>query len=537
MIAEKHYAADLFNHEKYADRIPAKWMTTQKMIDIFNGNKAIGAKLSMYGLYKSNKRRDRFNDIQFKSRTLANYIVAQAYYQMLLSGNELEKHPHEKLLHPMFLAMVEAGHNPQTFDRVTKVLFPKIYNPECEKGWDPVLAEKIFGDRAEELKDIMLDHKPGGFVNASAHSRALNLHKETTLIVEETWNQQDLPIDFDWKELRKYYEESEKMNKAQVMLDRLNNCNIKDLHIDQILELDKFIIDDIEYTFREAITVMKKQYFDINSNNEIKLGVMTERWKDYKTLLFLYHPAEYKGIIDDLKLWDESTKLEVKVTKFVDYMTQVIRSYKKIQFADWIEARTYARENNYPKDLQNPIEEDMVDPLQSNAYLDKMLSHDLMEKHGVSKALMDQFVWYKTIDEEDISKRKAWMLDVKHASPMSYKNWMQEVGALGKIHDNLEIGDMNSNRTTSKFAYANFDVNDSSAYSKLATMFRFYRKFDKLYQYLEGQLVKSDERLIGTDEDGVPKLSKLTLSDKLASSAGDSVKMYPQYEIMQKFTE
>ena len=132
MIAEKHYAADLFNHEKYADRIPAKWMTTQKMIDIFNGNKAIGAKLSMYGLYKSNKRRDRFNDIQFKSRTLANYIVAQAYYQMLLSGNELEKHPHEKLLHPMFLSMVEAGHNPQTFDRVTKVLFPKIYNPECE---------------------------------------------------------------------------------------------------------------------------------------------------------------------------------------------------------------------------------------------------------------------------------------------------------------------------------------------------------------------------------------------------------------------
>jgi hypothetical protein len=68
-------------------------------------------------------------------------------------------------------------------------------------------------------------------------------------------------------------------------------------------------------------------------------------------------------------------------------------------------------------------------------------------------------------------------------------------------------------------------------------MFRFYRKFDKLYQYLEGQLVKSDERLIGIDEDGVPKLSRLTLTEKLSSSAGDSVKMYPQYEIMQKFTE
>jgi hypothetical protein len=113
----------------------------------------------------------------------------------------------------------------------------------------------------------------------------------------------------------------------------------------------------------------------------------------------------------------------------------------------------------------------------------------------------------------------------------------QEVGALGKIHDNLELGTMDSWETTNTFAIADFDVYDSRAYSKLATMFRFYRKFDKLFQYLDGQLVKSDERLIGVDEDGVPRLAKMSLTEKMNSTYGDSVKMYPQYEIMQKFTE
>jgi hypothetical protein len=537
MIAEKHYEDDLFEHAKAPQDIPAKWMTTQKMIDIFAGNKAIGAKLSMYGLYKSNTRRDKYNDIQFKSRVMANYIIAKAYYQMLLSDNSLEKHPHEEFLHPLFLSLVELGHNPQGFDRATKILFPKVYNESCEKGWDPELAEKFLGDKAEELKEIMLDHKPGGFVNASAHSRALNLHKETAVSLAELWEEQDIPLNFDWKELRKYYEESEKLGKARDLLARLDNCNIKGLHINEILELDKFIIDDTEYTFREAITVMKKQYFDVNSNNEIKLGVMTERWKDYKVLLFLYHPAEYKGVIDKLQLWEEGSDLATKVSNFKTYMDSVIGTYRKTTFDSWVQARIYARENGYPEELQNPVEEDMADHLQSQAYLDKMLSHDLTEKHGVSKGLMDQYVWYRSIDKDDITIRKAWLLDVKHASPMSYKNWMQEVGALGKIHDNLELGTMDSWETTNTFAIADFDVYDSRAYSKLATMFRFYRKFDKLFQYLDGQLVKSDERLIGVDEDGVPRLAKMTLTEKMNSTYGDSVKMYPQYEIMQKFTE
>lgn len=426
MIAERHLREDYFTRtDENEDRIPAKWMTTEKMINIFNGNKALGSKLSMLGLYKSNTRRDKYNGIQLRARVHSNYVLALAYYQLLLSADDLIKHKDEDLLHPMFKSVIEFNGNPLDFGRVTKVLFPLIYNPECEKGWDDVKAEKYLGDLAEEIKQVLLDHKPGGFVNASAHSRALNLHKETALIVEEAWNDQDLPEGFDWKELRKYYDDANKLKKSQDILDKLETCNIKGKHINDLMEMENFEIDGKTYTFREGITVMKKEYYDCNANNEVILGVLTERWKDYKTLLFLYHPQEYKSIIDDLGIWEEGFTITQKVNSFTEYMKMVIGSYTKTTFDTWESARAYARGNDYPEDLQNPVEEDMQDYLQSNAYLDKMLSHDLMLKKKVSLGLMNQFVWYQMIEEDDIVNKKAWMLDVKHASPMCYKNWME----------------------------------------------------------------------------------------------------------------
>lgn len=547
MIAEKYYELDEFNYDPNdPDKIPAKWMTTDKMVEIFASNKAIGAKLHMFGLNKSNTRRDRYDDIQNKARVHSNYVVALAYYQMLLSEEKIENHASNDLLHPVFKSVISKGGNPMDFGRVTKVLFPHIYDPSCEFGWNEARAEELLGDISEEVKSILLTHKPKGFENPSAHSRALNLHKEAAALIEETWSFQDLPDNFNWLDIKKYYTDLAKLDAAKMKLVDLNTCNIKGLHIDEILKMDTFSIKGEDYTFKEALLVLKKQYYDLNANNEMVIGAMSERWKDYKTLLFLYHPQEYKSQIDDLELWKVEDSIEFKVNSFKGYMDNVINVYEKINFftqegvgnmKPWEAARRYARLHDYPDNLKNPDEDDMNDNLQVNAYLDRMLSFDLMQKHGVSVELMNQYVWYQTISREDIMTRKGWLLDEKHASPICYKNWMSSVGLLGKLHDNLAIGDIGSNITTDTFAIADFDVDSPEAYTKLAMAFKFNRRYDKLSQYISGQLCKDDDRLLYSDSDGVGHLEGLTLSEKLNSTAGDNVRMFPRYDIMQKSTK
>jgi hypothetical protein len=418
MIAEDYYEKDEFNHDpKNPDKVPAKWMTSQKMVDIFAGNKAIGAKLHMYGVSKSNKRRDKYSDIQWKARVHSNYVVALAYYQMLLSDKELVKHPMEEILHPIFKSVISKGGNPTDFGRVTKLLFPLIYDPSCEYGWSEDKANELLGDKSTEIKDVLLDHKPKGFENASAHSRALNLHKETATLISEYWNEQDLPDVFNWLDVKKYYTDLSKLESAKSKLRELGTCSIRGMHIDEVIKLDTISLNGLEYGFKEIEKVLKKEYYDLNANNEMVLGAMTERWKNYKTLLFLYHPAEYKGIIDNLNLWDLDDSIDKKVSSFKSYMDNIIGVYKKNNFISdsneqqWEVARRFARDNNYPENLCNPIEADMGDNLQVQAYLDNMLSHDLMLKHGVSFNLMNQYVWYQTLSEDDIMLRKGWLMD------------------------------------------------------------------------------------------------------------------------------
>lgn len=124
-----------------------------------------------------------------------------------------------------------------------------------------------------------------------------------------------------------------------------------------------------------------------------------------------------------------------------------------------------------------------------------------------------------------------------HANPFCYKNWMLSVGMLGKLHDNLAIGDIDSWETTDKFAIADFDVNSDHAFVQIAMAFKFNRRYNKLSQYLDGQLVNDDDRVIGVGSDGVPMLEKLTPEQKLNSVAGDNVRMFPRYDIMQKSTK
>jgi len=546
MCAEKFIEEDKYTNNPHAS---CDWANTQTLIDVFAANKCLGAKLDLYGLYKSNTKRMRFKDINDKVRVFNNYIIAQGYLQLLLDDTSLKPHENESKMSPIFKSVIKNNGNPMDFGRVTKVLFPLIYNPDAEHGWDNDKAQELLGDLAEEIKDIMLDHKPGGFINKSAHSRALNLHKETALTVEEAWEDQMLPNNFDWKLCQPYYTKIKKVNAAKDKLRLLNLSNIKGKHIDEVLKMDSVsfttieTIDKVEqevtkdYTFNQALGIVKKQFFDIKPQNEIALGQLTEKWKEYKILLFLYHPLEYKPIIDRANIFDVKDPLQVKISKFHEYIKNCVTKYEQPVLSTWEQAREFSIKNNFPDEFVNPDKAVETEPVQANAYIDSVISEDLNQKYGLSKGLLDQYMFYRSVDRKMINEKKAYLLETKHMNPISYKNWIQEVNQLDKTHDNLILGDYDAGETLQKFLTCDVDINDDHAYVKIAQLFKLFRKTDKINTYPDGQLIDSDLHYLGEDIDGVPQLAGLTKDQRNSNAVGDSVKMFPRYSIMQKLSK
>lgn len=546
MCAEKFIEEDRYTNNPVAS---ADWANTQVLIDVFAANKCLGAKLSLYGLYKDNDKRMRYKDINDKVRVFANHVIASGYLQLLLDDDSLKPHENEQYLHPIFKSTIKFGGNPMDFGRVTKLLFQKIYDPESDKGWNEELANEYLGDAAEELKSIMLDHKPGGFVNKSAHSRAINMHKETAVIVENLWNEQDLPEGFDWKLCQPYYTKLSKLGNAGDKLRRLRMSSIEGKHIDEVMKMDRItmVLQEVvnkktvdvekEFTFNEAVSIIKKHFFDIKPQSEIALGQLTEKWKDYKALLFLYHPFEYKKIIDRANIFSIDEPLEDKVSKFHEYMRKVINEYNQPNLSNWEKAWRFAVDNDFPDNLKNPEPEVQTEALQESAYIDAVISEDLNRQYGLDKNVLDQYVFYMSVDRKMIEEKKAYLLETKHMNPISYKNWIQEVNKLAATHDNLISGDYDSNETLKELMTATVDINEDHAYVKIGQLFKLYRKTDKINSYPDGQLVASDLHYLGEDEDGVPMLAGLTKEARENNAVGNNVKMFPKYEIMQKLSK
>lgn len=541
MIHCKNMDIDYFNKDTntVAD---APWLSTTKVVDIFNSNKVLGGILAMTGLYKSNSKRARYLDIEHRVRIFSNYISAVGFHSLTVMKNKLDPHPSEKDLHSLFIYGLKKNLNLNDYIRLSKELLKDLYLEGVDYNWNSRKAEEILGDYHTEVLDILLSFYPKGFNNASAYSRSVNIHKEIGALFMNIWESQGLDPEYKWEVCLPYYQSYSKIAKSQKILDELDTFSIKGLHINEILKLDSFsFIKDSElrtYKFDESgLSVMKKEFFDINSNNEIELGMLTELWKPYKVLLTLFSPFEFQDEIKSANIFDMSDDIDTKIVKFHAFMGNVLNNYEQPELPTWQSARDYAVTKGFSSELQNPDLSDMEIPIQVIAYINSVISADLNSKYGISKALMDQYFWFSSIDEEMIKTKKAWLLDAKHASPMSYKNWMQEASVLGRLQDSLLYDDYNSMKTSNGFETCDLDCSTYLSYPKLATAFKMYRKYDKLGQYLTGQLVDSDHRLVGEGEDGVPKLSYLTPEDRHNNVAGDSVKMYPRYEIMQKFTK
>jgi len=429
MCAEKFIEEDRYSNNPIASA--GEWVTTNTLIDVFAANKCLGAKLDLYGLYKDNDKRMRYKDINDKVRVFSNHIIASGYLQLLLDDDSLKPHINEKKLHPLFKNTIKFGGNPVDFSRVTKILFQKIYNPDAEFGWDSELASEYMGEVAEEIKGIMLDHKPKGFENKSAHSRAINLHKETAVIVEDLWKDQELPDSFDWKLCQPYYTKISKLGNAEDKLRRLKLSSIEGKHINEVLAMDRITIVtteivnkktvdvEKEYTFNEAVLVIKKEFFDIKPQNEIALGQLTEKWKSYKVLLFLYHPFEYKNIIDRANIFTVDEDLDTKINKFHAYIQDVVTNYDQPSLRNWEEAMKFAIDNRFDNEFCNPEEEVKSEALQEGAYIDSVISEDLNRKYGLNKEILDQYMFYMSVDRKMIDEKKAYLLETKHMNPIS----------------------------------------------------------------------------------------------------------------------
>lgn len=545
MISEKELEKDEFTPktEEQKNRTGADWITTSKLVDIFNSNKALGSKLNMYGLFKSNKKRHEYNDIQEKVRVYCNYILAKGWHTIKTSGVNLTPHPNEKLLNTVSLSCIKRGLDPTDFTKITKSLFKEVYDTSQPLKWNDTIAESLFGiSLADSLKDVFIEHHPKGFVNPDAFSRASNLHKECSSFIEDEWKQLKLPKSFDWKLCLTYYEESKHIKGSLDTLKELDSFNIKGVSLDEILKLDKVEYTNsygqvISLTMSEAITELKEKFYDVYTASETDLGFWFEKWKDFRVLFAMYSEEYSIKIINDLSIFNKEDSLEDKVSKFKSFVVGVIGQYRQPYFKTWLDAKNYSIKNGFPPELSSPKEEDLKDPLQEKAFIQNVISRDLYSKFGLTKKFLDEYYFFSTTTPEDIKKDKESLLKYKDLSPLSYRDSSLEKGRICKIFDSL----LPSGEETSQELVLKGDISpkvDYNYYPILTTLFKLYRKYDKLGQYLNGQLVDSDYKVLSIDEDGVPKIDKLTNEEKYSRTLPDDyVKMFPSYEIMQKITK
>lgn len=544
MIAEKEFQKDSFSKQNLKN-CDADWVTTEKVVEIFNSNKSLGAMLNMYGLYKNNTKRDHYNDIQERTRIFYNYILAKGYYKFLLHNINIKPHPNEKLLNPTFVRCIERGLDPTDFNRITKTLFQEIYDDTQPHRWNDTVAIHLLGtDLAQSFKDHLLDSKPKGFVNPSAYSRSLNIHKTCGLELKSLWESQNLPKDFEWEVCKDYYEELSGISEAKNKLKELETFNIKDLTLEEVLKLDKVSYTEVtgifcEYSISEALTVLKKQFFDVATANEVRLGQMFEQWKPMRILFTMYGKGGYKNLIDEAGIFEVSDDIDIKVSKFNSFVSNLVNTYEQPELFKWEDARIFAIRNKFSRELRSPRISDMEDALQQKAYIDKVLSQDVYNKYKITKKFLDDYMWYFTIDETMMKEKKEWLLKYNKASPLSYRDKMLDKAQMCSAFDTLLTGKEGATTDTEdKLRTCNIsDTVDYSYYPILATCFKLYRKYDKLGQYLNGQLVDNDYELLGEDEDGVPRLANLTKDERHAGVKGNKVKMFPRYEIMQKATK
>jgi hypothetical protein len=544
MIAETQLKIDRFTPEENNPNVNADWASTDNLINIFNSNKSLGATLDMYGLYKSNTKRDRFNKVQEAVRVYCNYILAKGYFQLLLSNVDIKPHENEKYLSKIFIEALKRKLDPTDSRSITKNLFKSIYDSSQPYRWSDKVAKSLVGEElAELLKEKLLDYNSKGFGKPSAFSGSPNLHKSCEEVLEEAWNDQDLPKDFDWKLCKEYYVKIGNVSESKDLLTRLNTFNINGMKLEEVLELDNVVyVDEIGDTIvvpmSEAVTLLKKRFFDVATANEVKLGHLFEDWKEMRVLLTMYSKEEHFKMIDDLNLFSKEDSIQTKVDNFFSYIRKIIQEYIKPVFHTWEAACMHAKKNHYSEELCNPNQEDMDDSLQQKAYMDKVVSQDLYNQFKVSKKLMDDFVWFMSISKDMMKDEKEWLLKYKKASPLAYRDRMLEKGTLCDHFDLLKFGEVGHKETSELLRTCDIsDKVDYSYYPLLATCFKLYRKYDKLGQYLNGQLVDSDHHLLGVEEDGVPILGPMTKSERKEAVYGDTVKMFPRYEIMQKSTK
>lgn len=548
MIAEVNYEKDDFTPKgDQIENVAAKWANTEKLVNVFNANKSLGGLLNLYGLYKSNSKRDNYNDVQEKVRIFCNYILAKGYSNLLLNGKDLEPHKDEESLLEVFKTCLREDipihlKGELNFKKVTKEIFPKLYNPNEAFGWDDALAEKYLGeDLCEQFKDVLLDHKPSGFINSGCYNRAVNLHNELAGILEQEWQSQNLKDTFNWEDCKEYYIKSKDLIEAKNKLKCLDTFNLKNKTLEEVLEMNFFSYNCLGETITlnrsETLDVLKKQFFDVATATEVELGHIFEDWKDFRILYTLYNPKEFKKEIDEAGIFNIEDSIEDKVKKFTNYLKNIISNYVQPKLYSWENARDYSKVKKFTKTL-NPNEDDMRDPLQATAYIDKVISEDLYSKYKISKKLMDTYAWFQSIDKAMMKDEKEWMLKYKKASPLSYRDWILDKGLMCKTYDNLDINDYSSFRTENLLRVCNIsDKVDYTYYPIMSTCFKLYRKYDKLGQYLNGQLVDNDHQLLSEDSDGVPNLNGMTSKEKHSAIHGDKVKMFPRYEIMQKSTK
>lgn len=548
MIAEVNFEKDDFTPKgERKKEVAAKWVDTEKIVDVFNGNKVLGGLLNLYGLYKSNTKRDNYNNVQEKVRIFTNFILAKGYYKLLLHGSDISKHPDENKLSTVFKTCLKLDipiykKGELDFTSVSKTIFKSIYDPNQAFGWDEDKANKLLGEElAAQLQEILLDHKPSGFVNSSCHDRATNLHKECMGAIEEEWFSLGLGENFKWSDCQQYYIQSAHLREAEEKLECLDTFDIRGKTLEEVLSMNTFsytcLGEKIELNREEMLDTLKKQFFDVATAKEVELGVFFEKWKDFKILFSMYNPKEFKDEIDNAGIFDLTDGVNLKVRKFRDYLRGLMSSYIQPKLFNWEEARSYAIDKQF-EGLMDPDEDDMTDGLQATAFIDKVISADLFSKYKVTKKLMDTYTYYLSLTSEQLKDDKESLLKYSGVSPMVYSNWMLSKGVMCRTFDCIDINDYSSTRTEDRLRVCDIDWDvDYSYYPVLSQCFKLYRKYDKLGQYLNGQLVNDDHELISVDEDGVPKLGGLSKDQKMDSSKGDSVKMFPRYEIMQKFTK
>lgn len=545
MIAEKHLEEDKFTPktaEKKKNVGASDWVTTEKLAKIFNDNKVLGSLLDMYGLYKSNTKRLNFNNIQLSIRIFTNWIVAKGYYNIKLNNSNLSHHPNEALLKSIFRKVISIGEDPTDFNKITKYLFKLVYDPTQKYNWSDKKALDVFGEQelADTMKEVLLEHQPKGFKNESAFSRSINIHNETGTYLKNEWESQNLPKDFSWIPCKKYYDEFKLVGKYKILKTQLDSFNFVGKSIDEIISMENIsYIDDKGTTINlskvDAVDILKSKFYDIAPASELKLGLWFENnFKNFKILFSMYANLEYRKIINDLNIFNDKYSIETKIEKFHSFIINIASTYSQPNIIKWQDAHKYALDNNFPKNLLNTEEfGDMEDKLISKTYIEKVISQDLVNKFGVTKSFMDSYMWFNHISEKTFLEDKEAYTKYKGGGLLTYKSKTLEKANMLNVYDLLNP----ESNIFNQIEYCNVNDNISLDYYPLiSTAFKLYRKADKIGQYLNGQLIDFDNKLIGEDEDLIPKLSRMSKIEQ-STYKGNDVKMFPLYEIMLKFTK